>query len=441
VADNALASAASLLYDMRGPLQANYPKDHVLLAEWSGVGAEDPSIGRVTPRSSGQIEQDNREIFSGKQVRVPVDLNMLQAGGFVGEGSTASGNINAPIAAAFTEAHINLVDVVQPVSITLDLSEDSLDNSAADALARLTIKAREALAEIVNDAMNGNGDAQLAVADSTQASAGGLTLKVTAATDFDKLYVGKVVDVLTAADGTDPGQGKRRKIASFSETASPPTITFDTNAQASDGGSGNITLSNAVAVYIAGSYGNSMQGIEQAAATSGTFEAISRTTYPQWKGTDGRNGTTTTAPLSDQMLDAGVLLGLRYGNPNGQWDFGIGDPNSINVHKNGKLSVVRYTADTMKVPSGFSGIVYDGTGQPIPLIPERKHKVGSVKLLRRDIGTLYGRRKGPDFDQMTGSRFMRFQRSLPFEFWLVDRLNWGFHNPAGIVSFSNLATS
>jgi hypothetical protein len=436
VADNSLSTAAAFLFDLRGPMQANYPKDHVLLAEWSGVGNADPSIGRVTPRSSGQIERDNRDIFSGAQFRFPIDLNMLQGGGWVSE----TGTVNVPIAASTTKATGNLKDIVQPASITLDLEEDSMDNSAIEGLAWIVKKTREAMAEIVNDTMNSSG-ALLASADSTQSSAGGLTLKVLSSTDFDKLYPGKVVDVLTASNGADPGQGKRRKIASIAETASPPTITFDTNSQASDGGSGNITLSNAVGVYIAGSYGNAMNGLEDAANTSGTdtFETVDRSVYTQFRPTDGRNGTTSTAPLSDAMLDAGVLYGARSGYTN--WDFGIGDPNALNVYKNGKQALVNISVETKVLPSGFSGVVYQGTGRDIPLIPERKHKVGSVRLLVREAATIYGRRKGPDFEDSTGAVFQRFSRSLPREVWLVDRVQWAWKAPQSIVTFNNLSTS
>lgn len=438
MADNSLSSAAAFLYELRGPMQANYPKDHVLLAEFSGVGSADPSIGRITPNSSGQIERDNRELFSGSNFRFPLDLTMMQGGGFVSE----TGTVNAPIAPPTSKATGKLVDVVQPSSITLDLEEDSMDNSAIQGLAWIVKKTREALAEIVNDAMNTtSGTTGLAQADSTQASAGGLTLKVKAGTDFDKLYPGKVVDVLTASTGADPGQGKRRLIASIAETASPPTITFDTNAQASDGGSGNITLSNAVGVFIAGSYGNQMQGIEDAANISGTdtFEGVNRNNVKQFIATDGRNGVTTTVPLSDSVLDAGVLLALRSGYSN--WDFGVGDPAAINVYKNGKTSLVRVTPDTKVLPSGFSGVAYQGTGKDIPLIPERKHATGSVKLVVREAAAIYGRRKGPDFEDSTGAIFQRFSRALPREIWLVDRLQWAWMSPQSIVRYDNLATS
>lgn len=436
MADNTLSTAASLLYEMKGPMQVLYPRDHFLLAEWSGVGAEDPSSGRITPGQTGSIPTDNREIFSGSGVRVPLDLTQMQAGGWPGE----TGTVNVPIPPPFTQATIQLRDFVQPTSISLDLEEDSMDNSAAQGLATLVRKAREAMAEVVNDTMNTTSNGLLALADSTQGSAGGLVLITAAGTDLDKLYPGKIVDVLTATTGADPGQGKRRKINTITDVTLP-VITFSTTSQASDGGSGNITLANTVGVYIAGSYGNAMNGIEDAANISGTdtFETVVRSNFPQFKAVDGRAGVTTVAPLSDPMIDAALELGKRNGAF--RWDFAIGDPNSINVYKNGKQSQVNYTPDTATLTSGFQGIQYAGNGQPIALVPERRHGSGMVKFLRRDSARLYGRKLGPDFEDSTGAIFQRFSRALPKEMWLVDRLQWGWENPGSIVRLDNLSKS
>jgi hypothetical protein len=422
---------------MQGKMTELYPKDYVLLAELSGVDAfngGDPAAaeGRITPDlQPASFYRD----YTGLRVRVPIQPYGLQGAQAISE----TGTVNVPIAVPFSEAHINLARVVAPTSLTLDIDEDSMDNAAVQMAAQLAKGQRLALAEIVNDMLNTNGDAQLGFADSTQASAGGLTLKVDASTDFDKLYPGRVVDVLATADGSDPGQGKRRLIASIAETASPPTITFSTTQQASDGGSGNITLSNAVGVYLPGSYGNAMQGIEQAAATTGTFEGLDKSANTWWKGSDGRQGDTSTKPLSDAMIDSAVLIGQRAGVS--KWDFGLGDPKSINVYKQGKSSLLRYDAPTATLRSGFKGIIYDGLDQEIPFVPERKHKVGGVKLVRRDRMTLYGRRKGPAYEDSTGSPWMRFSRALPRESWYVDRLQLGIHDCGSVVSLNNLSTS
>lgn len=433
----ALSDIDALLYELRGPVQELYPKDHVLMAEWHGVGQEDPSAGRVTPDSNGSLPSDNRDIFSGNKVRVPLDLHQLQAGGWVSE----TGTVNEPIAPEFTKAEIVLKKFVQPIAITIEADEDSASNSALQATARLVAKARQALANHVNNAMNGGGDGKLASGAAHAGQTTGLSLILSAAAP-DTIYVGQVVDVLVAADGTDPGQGKRRKITAISTDRL--TLTFSTTQQASDGGSGNITLTASdVAVYVAGSYGNVMQGGVTAAANfskSDTFENVSRATYPQFAGADGRNGTVTTAALTQQMLDAGTTI---YGPRQGgfDWDFGVGDPNPINVFKASFYSVMHYNPETKTLPSGFKGIVYSGTGQDIPLVPERKFKAGCVRLLRRDAATIYGRKAGPDWDRMTGSQWQRFNRNTSVESWLVDRLEWGWHAPNTILSFENLSTS
>jgi hypothetical protein len=55
--------------------------------------------------------------------------------------------------------------------------------------------------------------------------------------------------------------------------------------------------------------------------------------------------------------------------------------------------------------------------------------------------TLYGRRKGPAYEDSTGSPWMRFSRALPRESWYVDRLQLGIHDCGSVVSLNNLSTS
>jgi len=400
-----LSNVANLLYELRGPLQYNYRKKYVLSAELERNMA--------------------REQFTGSGIRIPVILNSLQGGGNPGE----SGTINVPQQFNTAAATVHMQNVVQPVAVTMDADEDSMSNSAAEVMTLAVQEARNSLAEIVNDQYNNKG-ALLATADSTQSSAGGLTLKVqayvagtSAATNFDGLYPGRVVDVLTASSGADPGQGLRRKIASVSESASPPTITFDTNQTASDGGSGNITLSNAVGVYIAGVYtssaNNAIASIQDIASTSGTFQNISRSSVAGWQAIDGRNGDTTQKALSIQMLDAGVRRGRRNGGF--VWNFGVGYAASIDLYKQGLYAQVRYNPQTSTLQSGFSGIVYDGADQPIPLIKEDRFKGNSLVLVPTEDAAIYGHGAGPDFVADDGAQLRRFSRSLPRELWLRDK--------------------
>jgi hypothetical protein len=129
-------------------------------------------------------------------------------------------------------------------------------------------------------------------------------------------------------------------------------VTFSTTQQASDGGSGNIVHASTEGIYIPGSYGNAPAGLEDIAAVTGTFENIDKAATPQWQGTDGRAGDTTSA-LSDQILDAAVNEGRRAGL--GKWDFGIGDPRVIDLYKQGKYAQVRYDPQETTLKSGLQG--------------------------------------------------------------------------------------
>jgi hypothetical protein len=140
-----------------------------------------------------------------------------------------------------------------------------------NAVAAYTKQARQALASIENDFLHGNGDALLATVTDAATS---LTITATAGDNFDRLYPGRIVDVLTRSTGADPGQGLRRKIASVNKTTG--VITFSTTQTASDGGSGNIVHAATSGIYITGSYGTAVQGLKQATAVTGTFQNIDK---------------------------------------------------------------------------------------------------------------------------------------------------------------------
>lgn len=420
MANVTLSKIASLLYDMRGPVQSLFPTRNFLLAAWFNAGA-DGAPGLTTPLN-------NPERFNGAKVRVPLDTVAMQGGGWVAEGGT----VNVPIAPTITQAEINLKKFIQPFGISLEAMEDSTGaNSALEALALSVKKARIAMAEQMNVAMNGAGTGVLA----TVASGSNLTWVLDTDTDWDKLYVGQIVDVLTEADGVNAGNGLRRKIDSI--TISTRTVVFSTTAQASDGSSGNITASSASALFVPGSYGNVLAGGIEAAGRGTSFQNVTLATYPQFKAVDGRGGDTTTLPFSDSMVDLGVTLAQRAGD--GMFDFGIGDPNAINVYKNAKQNQTRYAVPTGVVAGRFSGVQLDLGNQTITLVPERKHKPGSIKLAARDASTLYASTPGPDYDDQTGSMFKQFNRTTDYEVWLKFRPEWGWHNPSKLTYFDNLS--
>lgn len=434
MADNTKTQWANFLYEMKGKVWQLFPTEAPFLAELSGVG-DSQVVGRYTRSMDG-----NRDTFSGKWVRHTLVLARLPGGGFVSE----TGTWNVPHVLSTQQAQIQLVDLIQPFSVSVDVERDSFDNSAASAVETLTDQARISLAILENTALLGDGTGLIASITAATGSPGlTVTLNATNPTlnPWDTLLPGTVWDIRTRSNGADPGQGNRRIITSVSESAG--TVTFDTAQQASDGGSGNMTFSANEGIYIPGSWSGSTpgalcaQGLEQAAAITGTFETINKANVAQWQGIDGRAGDTTVLPLSDQMLDAGVRRGRRSGI--GKWDFGLGDPAVIDLYKQGKLSQVRYDSQEATIKSGFKGIVYEGADAPLVLIKEPYAKKGSLKLIDKGSFQMYGDQQGPSFLDDDGAMFRRFARALPKEAELLDRFQLGVTKCNTIVFYNNLA--
>ena len=436
MADNTLSTWQPFLFELQGVVWEQFPAEAVFLAEMSGVGDDSGKYKRISRDMDG-----NRNIFSGSRVRHTIILSEMTGYGFVQEASTW----NVPHTINADDININLVRALVPFSITVDVERDSLDNSTASAVAQSVDLARVSLGKMENIAFLGDGTGK--VSDITGGSSPGLTITVGTSANFDILLPGTVWDVLTKASGANPGNGLRRKIASVSESAG--TVTFDTNAVASDGNSGNITFSTNEGIYIPGSWSNSTgatapgalcaQGLEQAAAASGTFENVDKANVPQWQGTDGRNGDTTTLALSMPMLDQGVRRGRRAGQ--GAWDFAIGDPAVIDLYKQGLYAQARYDIADMQLKSGFSGVVYQGADKPFPLIKDVHHKKGGLKFVDKKSFQLYGDRQGPSFLEDDGAMFRRFSRTLAKEADLLDRVQLGVTRCNTIVYFNNLAVS
>lgn len=431
MADTTRSTWDAFLFEMQGKVHNLFPSEAVFLAELHGVGT-DTGVRRIT---SDDIA--NRDIFSGRRVRHTVILSYLPGGGFV----TETGTWNVPHTLGSQEVHINLVRALYPFSVSVDVERDSFDNANASAVEELMDQARVAMARMENIALLGDGTGNVGSVGTTGAA---LTTVVTAG-NFDVLLPGTVWDIVTTATGVKVTNGARRLIASVDEAAG--TVTFDTAQQASDGDSGNISFASGTTnIAIPGSASTAAnagtltaQGLEQAAAVTGTFENINKATVQQWRGTDGRGGDTASVPLSAQMLDGGVRRGRRAGL--GAWDFGLGDPAVIDLYKQGLYAQVRYEPEVSTLKSGFSGIVYDGADRPFPLVKEPVHKRGGIKLIDKASFTMYGDKVGPSFLDDDGSIFRRFGRSLPKEAELLDRFQMGVTKCNTIVFFNNLASA
>jgi len=416
---------------MQGAVQQLFATSYVYLAEINGVQRnEDGSYSEANSR----VVRDSpagRSAFNGEQVRFPLVPYGLQGGGYVSETSTW----NVPHALDVDKATAKLADTLVPVSITIDLEEDSVGNySAMSALAENVKQTRIQLGKIENIGAIYGSEPVARVANATGSPA--LDMDVEDA-NFDILLPGTTWDILTESSGADPGQGLRRKIASVTETtATTGNVVFSTTAQASDGGSGNITFAATEAIYIPGSYGKVVAGLEQAVAVTGTFEGVDKAANAYWQGVDGRGGVTTLLPLSDSILHEAVRRGMRWGPP--MWHFGIGDPAVIELYQQGKYSQVRYDKSASTLKSGFAGVVFEGASKPFPLVKELYALKGKVRLIDKESIDVYANRRGPYFIQDDGSMWRRLSRTNAKEADLLDRWQVAYKACNRLVFLNNL---
>jgi len=419
MADQTVANWGDFLYELRGPMQQLFPSEFVLMAE----------IDRTT-RDQGPNQ--DREIFSGNQVRVPILPVPHQGGGFVAE----AGTWNVPIAQETNKATITMARYVMPVSVTPDLLQTALNNAAAQAMATLVKTARVGIARDENTALQGDGTGLLGTFVSGTSPGLGPFVIGTAANpaNADEFYPGRVLDILTKSNGADPGQGLRRKISVTTDNNDGTiSVTFLTGQQASDGGTGSITISTNEGFYLPGSYGNVCQGLQQGLAITGTFEGIDKAAKAYWQAIDGRSGTTTVVPLTTSMLDGAVRKVWVAGVTSFQ--FAIGDPAVFDLYKQSLYTQTRWAGQTGTLATGFEGVSYNGT----VLVGDHQHKRGSMSFLTKDALQMYGFKPGPDFLDDDGSMFRRFTRTLPKEFDLVDWYQFGFLRCNPHVFLNNLA--
>src|SRR5438132_12659284 len=90
----ALANYQDWLFELQGAFQRLFPAEFPLLALLSGVIREDTGVLRYDPsfeRFTRPMD-GNREVFDGSQVRFPLLLAGLPAGGSIAE----TGTWNAP---------------------------------------------------------------------------------------------------------------------------------------------------------------------------------------------------------------------------------------------------------------------------------------------------------------------------------------------------------
>lgn len=393
MADETTTTWADLLREAKGPLVEALRYKTVLLSEL-------------------RRDQSPRR-WQGKQVTIPIFLSPQQGTSMIGE----TGTLNTPIVVDTTQANLKSATIALAISFTEQLyhQSDSGDGGWAEVLPTKMDRAETVFGRVINEQMCGTG-ALLAAATGTNNNS--TTVSVGTTANFYQLYPGRVVDVLTRSNGTAVTSGAARKIVSRSLTNG--TITLDVA----------ITSTSTEGVYIQGSYGNALQGLGDAVATSGTFEGIDKATKTQWQGTDVSPAALTDPSIS--VLDKAERTVAS--NAGATPTFYLSDPAVVDKYSQGLTVQARWAGEDGQLASGWTGIRYRNK----LLIPEFDMPASTIYGVNTDDIQIYTLTDGPDWDDMDGSMFRRFNRTLPVEAWLVWMLQLGFHRCNSQVKIGNM---
>jgi hypothetical protein len=394
MADETTTTWADLLREAKGPLVEALRWKTVLLSEL-------------------QRDKSPRR-WHGKQITVPIYLAPQQGGGAI----TQTGTLNTPLAVDTDQAVINSAVLAIPISFSTQVIKQAQgdENSWAQVIPSKMERAEEAFKRLINEQMVGSG-ALIAAVTATNNNSTTITVGTTA--NFYQLYPGRVVDVLTRSNGAAITDGAGQKIVSYSKSAGTITVTTA------------MTTTNTAGLYIQGSYGNALQGLGDASATTGTFQGINKANVVQWQGTDASPAAASDPSIS--VLDrAERLVHEKAGrSPN----FYLSDPAVVDKYSQGLTVQARWAGEEGQLKSGWSGIRY----RDKVLVPEFDMPASTMYGVPLEDMALYTLDDGPDWDDMTGSMFQRFgTRALPVEAWLVWMLQLGFHNCNGIVKIGSL---
>jgi hypothetical protein len=397
MADETTSTFVDLLREFRGPLVENLRWRTILLSE---------------------LKRDSSpENWAGKQVTVPIILAPSQGVGMGTELST----MPPPSVLETDQAVINSGIAEFAVSFStkvVEASKNTSDTAWSKVVPLRMRMAEESFARILNEQFCGNGDALIAAATAT--STGSTTVTVGAAANFYQLYPGRKVDCLVRSTGANiaSGNGQGRKIVSTTAT----TVVLD---QA-------VTLDSNDGLFIENSYGQAIQGIGQAAATTGLFEGINKSLVQGWQGIDA--SPSASSDLSLSILDRAERLYLNRAGVYGGPDMYIGDPAVIDKFQQSMTVQARWDGTKGELDTGWQGVRYrDKLLMWEPDIPANT----MYGITKEDI-RLYTLDDGPDWDDRTGSVLQRFTRALPVEAWLVWMLQLGFHRTVTTVKIASL---
>lgn len=397
MADETTTSFVDLLREYRGPLVENLRWKTVLMSE---------------------VKRDmSPENWHGKQVTVPLILAPHQGFGMI----TETGTVASPQVLETDQAIISSAIAQFSVSFSTKLveaSKNTSDTAWAKAVPLKMRMAEETFSRNLNEQMNGSGDGLLAAITSNGTAS--TTVTVGTSANFYQLYPGRRIDLRVRATGADisTGNGTSRKIVSNNPSAGTLVLDAATTNTTSDG------------LYIENSYGNAMQGLAQAVATTGTFEGINKASVQGWQGTDA--SPTSTTPLSLSILDSAERKVMQQAGDDP--DFYLGDPAVIDKYQQGINVQTRWSGERRTLETGWEGVEYRSK----LLVWEFDSPPSTLIGINKDDIKIYTLDDGPDWDNVTGNVLQRFTRSLVAEAWLVWMLQMGFHRCITQVKIGSL---
>lgn len=398
MADELTTTWADFLREQKGPLTEALKFKTVLLAE---------------------VKRDkNPTRWAGKQVTVPI-INAPQQGASM---ITENGALTSPQVLDHEQAVIKSAIIELAVSFSTQLLEQAKndDTAWAQVVPTKMRMAENAISRVINEQMCGQGDALIAAVTGTTAASGGANQLVTVGTgaNFYQLYAGRVADVVIRATGAVGTGLLAAKINDYS--VSGGTVQF----------AGSFATDNTYGIYIQGSWGNALQGVGQAVATTGVFEGVNKTNIAVWRGLDASPAAASDPTMA--ILDSAERKAMQFGGSTP--DFYLCDPAVADKYQQGLSAQARWDGSTAKLSTGFVGIEYRGK----VLLSEFDMPPKTIYGIAKDDMTIYTLDDGPDWDEKDGSMFKRFSRALPVEAWLVWMLQLGFHRCNGFVKIGSL---
>jgi len=406
VADETTLTWVNLWREAKGPLVEAMKWKTVLLSE---------------------IKRDHSSSrWTGKNITIPIFLSPQQGVGSIAE----SGQINAPVVHDDAQTKITSGIVAVAISFTTQvlLQAKGNENVWAEVMPTKMSRAEDAFGRVINEMMSGTGNALLtAIAGSTAASGGATqNINVGTAANFYQLYVGRVIDVFVQANGTR-GTGNTMPVKITDQNIAGGTITV-TNV---DGSATSFANDTTMGIYIQGSYGTAIQGLQGAVATTGIFQSLNKSTTDAWRGTDASPAALTDPTLA--VLDSAErkVIGRTGRSP----DFYLGDPAVVDKYTQGLTVQARWAGEEGELKSGWTGVRYRNK----LLVPDFDHPLSQLTGIQLEDMTIYTLQDGPDWDDYTGNVLQRFtQRTLPVEAWLVWYLQLGFQACNALVKVGNL---